>query len=145
MIHGTAYTETTSSRLLLLHYSPLDWLTKNASSALVSQVGSSEAALLTKLGMKPFEYGLRICYVWEGGVFPPDVLKIDDAALMALFNQAVGNVAALSLATSYPTEASLPHLIVNGAKNVTAVALEAGYIEFDVVKKIKDILDAAGL
>ena len=109
------------------------------------KVGSSEAALLTKLGMKPFEYGLRICYVWEGGVFPPDVLKIDDAALMALFNQAVGNVAALSLATSYPTEASLPHLIVNGAKNVTAVALEAGYIEFDVVKKIKDILDAAGL
>ena len=84
-------------------------------------------------------------YVWEGGVFPPDVLKIDDAALMALFGQAVGNVAALSLATSYPTEASLPHLIVNGAKNVTAVALEAGYIEFDVVKKIKDILDAAGL
>merc|ERR1719393_1167041 len=109
------------------------------------KVGSSEAALLTKLGMKPFEYGLRICYVWEGGVFPPDVLKIDDAALTALFNQAVGNVAALSLATSYPTEASLPHLIVNGAKNVTAVALEAGYIEFDVVKKIKDILDAAGL
>merc|ERR1719498_1371766 len=57
------------------------------------KVGSSEAALLTKLGMKPFEYGLAIKYIYEGGVFPPDVMKIDDAALTALFNQAVGNVA----------------------------------------------------
>ena len=57
MIHGTAYTKTTSSRLLLLHHSRRDLLTKSASFALVSQVGSSEAALLTKLGMKQFELG----------------------------------------------------------------------------------------
>merc|ERR1719453_666499 len=35
------------------------------------KVGTSEAALLTKLGIKPFEYGLKIEYVYEGGVFPP--------------------------------------------------------------------------
>jgi len=108
-----------------------------------NKVGSSEAALLLKLGIKPFEYGLRILQVWEGGVFPADVLKITDETLMGLWGQAVGNVAALSLATNYPTEASLPHMIVNGAKNVVAVALEADYIEFDVVKKIKAILDSA--
>merc|ERR1712127_576696 len=33
------------------------------------KVGTSEAALLLKLGIKPFEYGLRILYVFEGGVF----------------------------------------------------------------------------
>jgi len=109
-----------------------------------NKVGSSEAALLTKLGVKPFEYGLRILSVWEGGaIFPPDVLKITDAALMEKWGAAVSNVAALSLATNYPTEASLPHMIVNGAKNVVAVALEADYIEFDVVKKIKALLDSA--
>ena len=107
-------------------------------------MGSSEAALLTKLGVKPFEYGLRILSVWEGGsVFPPDVLKISEETLMTKWGEALGNVAALSLATNYPTEASLPHMIVNGAKNVVAVALEADYIEFDVVKKIKAILDSA--
>merc|ERR1719473_27031 len=108
-----------------------------------NKVGSSEAALLTKLGIKPFEYGLNIRYVYEGGVFPADVLKITDATLMELWGQGVGNIAALSLGANYPTEASLPHLIVNGAKNVTAVALEAGYIEFDTVKKVKELLDSA--
>merc|ERR1719409_479952 len=108
-----------------------------------NKVGSSEAALLTKLGLKPFSYGLNIKYVYEGGVFPADVLKITDATLMELWGQGVSNVAALSLGANYPTEASLPHLIVNGAKNVTAVALEAGYIEFDTVKKVKELLDSA--
>jgi len=108
-----------------------------------NKVGSSEAALLTKLGLKPFSYGLNIRYVYEGGVFPADVLKITDATLMELWGQGVSNVAALSLGANYPTEASLPHLIVNGAKNVTAVALEAGYIEFDTVKKVKELLDSA--
>merc|ERR1719199_277681 len=32
------------------------------------KVGSSEAALLTKLNIKPFTYGLNIRYVFEDGV-----------------------------------------------------------------------------
>merc|ERR1719498_1148180 len=48
-----------------------------------TKVGTSEAALLTKLGVKPFLYGLNIKYVYENGIFPPDVLKITDATLMA--------------------------------------------------------------
>merc|ERR1712066_1097329 len=41
-----------------------------------NKVGSSEAALLAKLGVKPFQYGLAVKYVYEGGVFDPSVLKI---------------------------------------------------------------------
>merc|ERR1719475_30132 len=37
------------------------------------KVGSSEAALLTKLGIKPFEYGLLVKYVYENGIFDPSV------------------------------------------------------------------------
>lgn len=73
------------------------------------KVGSSEAALLHKLGLKPFTYGLAIKYVWEGGVFPVDVLRINDAVLTASFMNGVGNVAAVSLAVGYPTEAALAH------------------------------------
>merc|ERR1719473_1985791 len=53
----------------------------------------------------------------------------------------MGNVAALSLGTNFLTEASLPHLIMMGVKNLTAVALEAEYYEFAAVKKVKDFLD----
>jgi large subunit ribosomal protein LP0 len=107
------------------------------------QVGTSEAALLTKLGVKPFQYGLRIVWVFEGAVFSPDVLKITDATLMGIWSAAVGNVAAISLATGFATQASLPHMVIQAAKNVVAIALEADYIEFDLVKKIKEILDSA--
>jgi len=108
-----------------------------------NKVGSSEAALLVKLGVKPFMYGLTIRYVYEGGIFDPSVLKITDADLMAKWGQAVGNVAALSLACGYPTEASIGHLVVNAAKNCVCLALEVEYLEFDVVKKVKELLDSA--
>lgn len=107
-----------------------------------TKVGSSEAALLQKLGMKPFSYGLKIKYVYENGIFPPDVLKITEATLMAKWATAVSNVAAVSLATKYPTAASVPHDIVNAAKNIIAISLETGYLEYDLVNKIKGILDA---
>merc|ERR1712070_1352480 len=91
------------------------------------KVGTSEAALLTKLGVKPFMYGLSVKYVYEGGIFDPSVLKITDASF--------------SLALGYVTEASLGHLIVGGVKNLVAVALEAEYLEFEAVKKVKAALE----
>jgi len=106
-----------------------------------NKVGTSEAALLTKLGVKPFMYGLSVKYVYEGGIFDPSVLKITDEALMTMFTSAVGNVASVSLALGYPTEASIGHLIVAAVKNLTAVALEADYLEFPVVTKVKGLLD----
>ena len=101
------------------------------------KVGTSEAALLVKLGLKPFYYGLGIRYVYEGGVFDPSVLKITDAELMKSWTAAMGFVAAISLATGFTTEASLPHLVIGGMKNIVATALEADFIEFPEVEKVK--------
>jgi len=106
-----------------------------------NKVGTSEAALLAKLNVKPFSYGLNIKFVYEGGVFPPDVLKITDATLMKTVSTAIGNVAALSLASGFPTEASIPHLIVKGAKNVVAFALAAEWLEFPLAVKIQEMVD----
>jgi len=106
-----------------------------------SKVGSSEAARLAKLGVKPFMYGLNIKYVYEGGVFPVSVLAINDEVLMATFMAGVGKVAALSLGAGYTNEATLAHQIVAGFKNVCAVALEADFIEFEKIKEIKKLLD----
>jgi large subunit ribosomal protein LP0 len=41
------------------------------------KVGASEAALLGKLGVKPFKYGLEIVKVYDSGsLFEPAVLEI---------------------------------------------------------------------
>lgn len=108
-----------------------------------TKVGTSEAALLQKLGVRPFEYGLRLVYIFEGGIFDPKVLEITDAALMAKFSAGVGFVASLSLALGILTEASLASVIVGGVKNIIAVALECDYLEFEAVSKVKALLDAA--
>jgi len=105
------------------------------------KVGSSEAALLAKLGVKPFEYGLVVKYIYEGGVFSPDVLNIKDADLMKSWNAAVGFVAQLSLATNYLTECSLPCVIGLGFKTVLALAVEVDYIEFPQAQQVKDFLE----
>jgi len=102
------------------------------------KVGTSEAALLTKMGVKPFKYGLVVAYVYEGGVFDPSVMKIGEPELMAKFMAATGNVAALCLATGYHTHASYPHLMMNAIMNCTAVAVEAEYFEFDAAKKVEE-------
>merc|ERR1719478_722174 len=105
-----------------------------------AKVGTSEAALLAKLGVKPFMYGLNIKYVYEGGVFPVDVLKISDEVLMSTFMSGVGKCAALSLGAGYLSEPCIAHLVANAYKNVLAVSLEVGFLEFDKVVEIDELL-----
>ena len=101
------------------------------------QVGASEAALLGKLGIKPFKYGLEVLKVYEGGaMFDPAVLAITDEVLLGSVAAAIANVAALSLAANYPTLASIPHTVVNGYKNVLAIALETEY-SFPLADKVR--------
>jgi len=106
-----------------------------------NKVGSSEAALLAKLNVKPFSYGLNIKYFYEGGVFPLSVLAINDDTLMGIWSQGMAQVAAVSLGAGFPTEAALPTYVSVAVKNIVAVALEADFIAFDKVEKIKYMLD----
>lgn len=104
------------------------------------RVGPSQATLLTKLGIKPFSYGLAIMQVFEDGtIYSPKVLDITEADLAAKFSAGVRNVAALCLAIGYPTLASIPHSVINGYKNVLAIALEIDYT-FPLAQKVKDYL-----
>jgi hypothetical protein len=74
------------------------------------QVGASEAALLGKLGIKPFRYGLEVLQVYDNGsLYDPAVLALTDDVLAEKAAQAIANVAAISLQIGYPTLASLPH------------------------------------
>eukprot|EP00798_Chlamydomonas_sp_ICE-L_P031860 gene31860-7067_t len=108
------------------------------------KVGASQATLLAKLGIKPFKYGLGMLKVIESGqIYDCAVLDITDEQLMASVVAAVANVAAISLATNFPTMASIPHSIINGYKNVLAIALGTEYT-FPRADKIKEILANPG-
>ncbi|KAK7321451.1 hypothetical protein VNO77_32106 [Canavalia gladiata] len=105
------------------------------------KVGSSEAALLAKLGIRPFSYGLVVLSVYESGsVFSPEVLDLTEDDLVEKFAVGVSMVTSLSLAVSYPTLAAAPHMFVNAYKNVLAVAVETEY-SFPEADKVKEYLE----
>jgi len=104
------------------------------------RVGMSEATLLNMLKISPFTYGLVVQKVYDSGsVFDPEILDITDEDLKAKFMTGVANVAALSLAISYPTIASVPHSVVNGMKNLLAVAAVTD-ITFKEAEMVKEFL-----
>jgi large subunit ribosomal protein LP0 len=104
------------------------------------KVMPGEAALLQKMGIKPFTYGIEILLVYDSGdVFQPNVLDITDDQLLGGFNAGVAQAAALSLGAGYPTLVSAPHSLINGYKNVLGIALATDYT-FPLAKKLKDLL-----
>lgn len=104
------------------------------------RVGASEATLLNMLNISPFTYGLAIRQVYDSGtVFDPEILDITPEDLRVKFLEGVRNVAAVSLSIGYPTLASVPHSIVNGLKNLIAVAVETD-IDFEAAKRAKEYI-----
>jgi len=104
------------------------------------KVGASEATLLNMLNISPFTYGLVVQQVYDAGtVFSPKVLDITDEDLMKTFQTGLANVAAVSLAIGYPTVASVPHSVVNGFKNLLAIAA-ATDITFKEAETLKEYL-----
>jgi len=104
------------------------------------KVGNSEATLLQMLNVKPFSYGLVVLQVYEdGAVFDPSILEITEAVLSQKFYAAVNNVASVSLALGIPTEASLPHSIINGFKDLLSVAAVTD-VSFKEAEEVKAYL-----
>jgi len=104
------------------------------------RVGASEATLLNMLNISPFTYGLVIRQVYDSGtVFDPEILDITLEDLRAKFVEGVRRVAAISLAIGYPTVASVPHSIINGLKNLIAIAVETD-IDFKEANTAKEYL-----
>jgi large subunit ribosomal protein LP0 len=92
------------------------------------KVGNSEAALLLKLDIKPFQYGLIIKSVYDNGnLYDVGVLDMTDDDIIGKFKKGIKNVACVSLAIGVPSVASLPHSLVRGYKNVLAVALATDF------------------
>jgi large subunit ribosomal protein LP0 len=113
------------------------------------KVTASQAALLQKLGIEPFTYGLILQQVYDNGsLFDAKVLDITDDVLAAKFTQALSVIASISLAMGYPTQASVPHCIVNAYKAILAITIQCENYSFpkadEIVEYLKDPSKFAG-
>jgi large subunit ribosomal protein LP0 len=105
------------------------------------KVGASEAALLNKLNIRPFSYGLVIESVYDNGsIFSAAVLSIDKQVIISRFSQALSAVASISLQIGYPTMASIPHSIGNAFKACVAVVVGLESFTFDEAKPFQAFL-----
>jgi len=102
--------------------------------------GPSEVALLGKLSIMPFSYGLSVSHIWDNGsVYDPSALDITEDDVRATMQEAISTIAAFSLATGYLTAPAVPHLIANAFKDLVAVSLATEF-SFPQAEKVKEAL-----
>jgi len=107
------------------------------------KVTTSHVALLGKLNIKPFTYGITVDQVYENGsVYAAAILDLSEDDLLTKFMGAVGRIAALGMAIGYPSTASVPFQMRDAFKKICAIGVEAGF-EFGMLKKLKSGAAAA--
>jgi len=106
--------------------------------------GASQVALLNKLNIRPFSYGLVIRKVYDdGSVLSPSILDISAHDISDFLSAAIQNVAAVGLATGIPNKASFPHILADAFKNLLAVAVETSY-DFPQAHAMKEAIKNPG-
>jgi large subunit ribosomal protein LP0 len=106
-----------------------------------ARVTPSQAALLVKLNLRPFRYGLTVKYIYDDGAFfESRVLDLKEEDLLKSFQRGVRNIAAIGLKIGYPTIASIPHSVANAYKKIVAISMATSYT-FKGTEKIKKLLE----
>jgi large subunit ribosomal protein LP0 len=104
------------------------------------KIDASQAALLQKLDITPFAYGLIPIGVYDNGsLFSPEVLDITDDQIMSMFTSCLKNTAIISMECNMPTVASVPYSILLAFANLLAVAAETDF-NFKQAEAIKAYL-----
>jgi len=108
------------------------------------KIGQSEAALLQKLSIRPFSYGLKVKVVFDAGaIYTPEILDLTDSDILNKFLDGVRNVAAVGLQLSFPTTAAVPHLISNAYRKLLAIAVQSE-VKFPRADKVREYLKNPG-
>jgi len=102
------------------------------------KISASAVALLSKLNIRPFQYGITVDTVYENGsAYSVKVLDLSDADLVAMFTGSVARLAAVSFALGYINQATLPHSFGRAFKTICSLALATDY-SFDELKAVKE-------
>merc|ERR1712023_501233 len=104
------------------------------------KVTASAAGLLAKLNMKPFSFGIKVLYVYEGGsCYDAKVLDLSEDDILAKFAGGLIQASCISLGLGYPSIASLPHLMSNAVQKVIAFSIETAY-KLEIAKPFEEFL-----
>mmetsp|Transcript_22480 Transcript_22480/g.30082 ORF Transcript_22480/g.30082 Transcript_22480/m.30082 type:complete len:332 (-) Transcript_22480:229-1224(-) len=107
------------------------------------KVGPSQAALLDKLKILPFEYKMVIRAFLEGGkLVDAKVLSITAEDILESFSANASNLTKLSLGSGYIVSSAAPHLIINAFKNLAGAAIASDY-DFPALAALKSAAAAA--
>ncbi|KAK4536005.1 hypothetical protein CDCA_CDCA07G2030 [Cyanidium caldarium] len=92
------------------------------------RVGASAVALLQRMNIMPFTYGMRIRKIYEeGAMYAPSVLDITTEDLIERLKEAINKMAAISLGSGYLTAPAVPHLMLRASKALVAASIGADY------------------
>jgi len=107
------------------------------------KVSPSQAALLDKLKIQPFEYKMHVRSFMEGGkLVDAKVLSITPEDIVERFTANAANLTKLSLGSGYIISAAAPHLIINAFKNLAGAAIASDY-DFPALAAIKSAAASA--
>jgi large subunit ribosomal protein LP0 len=108
------------------------------------KITASAVALLNKLNIRPFEYGITVDTVYENGsTYSVKVLDMSDNDLVNMFTSAASKMAAVSFALGYINQVTLPHSFGRAFRMVAALALQTDY-DFDELKAVKEAIANPG-
>jgi large subunit ribosomal protein LP0 len=101
------------------------------------KVNQSQAALLEKLKIRPFEYKMHVKKVLDNGkIYPPSVLAIKTEDILSAFKTAGSNITATSLGSGYIIASAAPHIIMNAFKNLACVSFASNY-SFPLAERLR--------
>jgi large subunit ribosomal protein LP0 len=107
------------------------------------KITMSQAALLDRLKICPFEYKMNIVSFLENNkLFNAKVLSITPADITNMFVFGSNNLTSISLATGYMIPSAAPHLLINAFKNLAGAAIAADY-SFPAVEALKNAAKSA--
>jgi len=108
------------------------------------KITASAVALLNKLNIRPFEYGITIDTVYENGsCYSVKVLDMSDSDLVNMFASAASRLAAVSFALGHINQVTMPHSFGRAYRMICALALQTDY-NFDELKIVKEMIANPG-
>jgi len=104
------------------------------------KISASAVALLNKLNIRPFQYGVTVDTVYENGsAFSVKLMDMGEDELVAMFTNSMSRLAAISFALGYINKATIPHSFGRAFKLICSLALATDY-NFDELKAVKEAI-----
>jgi large subunit ribosomal protein L10 len=100
-------------------------------------ISKKVADVLIKMDIKPMDVGLALqAAFYEGDVYEPSVLAIDETAILAQVQLAAQQAFNLSVNAAIPTKETIEPILTKAVREARGLAIEAAIYEKDVVDAI---------